>query len=88
MSRPWAPARRLARLAPLSAWFYCAHMAERQKGTESYSLPREKRHRKPINLTLSESGLEALDALAASRGESRSQVVEALVWLARVRMDK
>ena len=61
-------------------------MSERQKGTDSYSLPREKRHRKPVNLTLSEAGLEALDALAASRGESRSQVVEALILLARARL--
>jgi hypothetical protein len=63
-------------------------MSERQKGTDNYSLPKERRHRKPVNVTLSEGAIEALEALAAARGESRSQVIEAEVLRAHARLPK
>lgn len=67
---------------------YCALMSEQQKGTENYSLPRERRGRKPVNVTLSEGALTALEALAAARGESRSQVIEAEILRAYARLQK
>ncbi len=44
-----------------------------------YSTPKAERNRKPIGITLSDEGRAALDELAEEKGESRSQVVEALV---------
>jgi hypothetical protein len=63
-------------------------MAERQKGTENYSMPKAKRRRKPLNVTLSEAAMEAIEALAAARGESRSQVIEAEVLRAHARLPR
>jgi hypothetical protein len=63
-------------------------MSDRQKGTENYSMPRAKRRRKPLNVTLSEAAMEAIEALAAARGESRSQVIEAEVLRAHARLPK
>jgi hypothetical protein len=67
---------------------YGAPMSEQQKGTENYSLPRERRARKPVNVTLSEGALAALEALAVARGESRSQVIEAEILRAYARLQK
>jgi Ribbon-helix-helix protein, copG family len=63
-------------------------MSERQRGSENYSLPRDKRRRKPLNITLSEAAMAALDQLAEARGESRSQVIEAEVLRAHARLPK
>jgi hypothetical protein len=63
-------------------------MAERQKGTENYSLPKAKRRRKPFNVTLSETAMAALEAIAEARGESRSQVIEAEILRAHARLPK
>lgn len=54
-------------------------MSKRQKGTPSYSMPRDKRPRRPIEITLSAEAHEKLERIAAESGASRSQVVESLV---------
>lgn len=47
--------------------------------SEWYSTPKERRHRKPLAITLSPEAREILELLAERAGTSRSATVEALL---------
>ena len=63
-------------------------MSAKQKGTEWFSTPEERRRRKSIELTLSEEARERLDKMARARKASRSAVVDELVMEAPIRSTK
>ena len=63
-------------------------MSAKQKGTEWFSTPEDRRRRKSIELTLSEEARERLDKMARARKASRSAVVDELVMEAPIRSTK